>query len=308
MASAALSCRGLGLSLQAANPTTGWNPPARPIHSAPLRHKLAPVTCQAAQSPTNSRKGKGAGLLVSPPEVARASDYGRLAQFFAVEFFLDGDDNSLRYAEQARFSADVASDLRARYSGNQAAVLSCREASSGKVVGMVAVGAVPFRGATALLKQADVDATRGRGGKRGEDKATVKRPVVANLAVKKEYRRQGLARRLMLACEEICVDWGYGEIWLLVEAGNTRALKLYRKLGYRKVRDDRGASSFKVVDGEIEEVSVTNVYMRKSLKGGLVGALENTDWVQVAVGASLAGGLFYYRDIILSLAGTLGVQ
>ena len=40
--------------------------------------------------------------------------------------------------------------------------------------------------------------------------------------------------------------------------------------------------SVKVMDGAVEETISTNVYMRKSLKGGVAGAVENAPVSQVA--------------------------
>ena len=60
-------------------------------------------------------------------------------------------------------------------------------------------------------------------------------------------------------------------------------------------------STVKVVDGSIQEVMSRNVYMKKSLRGGVIGTLENAPWGRMAlllsaVAAVAAGS----RDAVVS--------
>ena len=98
------------------------------------------------------------------------------------------------------------------------------------------------------------------------------RPVVANLAVRPEARRRGIAKKLMKEVELLVSQWGYQEVWLLVEKDNKKARKLYSRLGYQPKREEDD-DSYKAVEGRIMKVDVVNVYMRKSL--GAFGFLEN---------------------------------
>lgn len=108
------------------------------------------------------------------------------------------------------------------------------------------------------------------------------------------HRRIG--RKLIAEAEEICRDeWGFQEIWLGVQAKNRRALSLYKKLGY-KTRFRMEEPLFQVKDGKVVESASDNVYMRKSLRAGLVGAIENAPWssmtavgIAVAVAAAASG-------------------
>ena len=61
---------------------------------------------------------------------------------------------------------------------------------------------------------------------------------LSNLAVKAEYRRQGIARHLLQTCERIALDWGYPDLYLHVLASNHQARRLYWKAGYRIQRID----------------------------------------------------------------------
>lgn len=58
-------------------------------------------------------------------------------------------------------------------------------------------------------------------------------PYLSNLAVQFEYRRQGVARQLLLACEQTALKWGYQDLYLHVLENNHKARGLYSQLGYR---------------------------------------------------------------------------
>jgi len=58
-------------------------------------------------------------------------------------------------------------------------------------------------------------------------------PYLSNLAVRPECRRQGVARELLLSCEQIALDWGFQDLYLHVLENNQKARGLYTKLGYR---------------------------------------------------------------------------
>ncbi|MEA5470526.1 GNAT family N-acetyltransferase [Spirulina sp. 06S082] len=55
---------------------------------------------------------------------------------------------------------------------------------------------------------------------------------LSNLAVSQSYRRQGIARRLLLSCEPLALKWGYQDIYLHVLDDNEGAKQLYLNLGY----------------------------------------------------------------------------
>jgi ribosomal protein S18 acetylase RimI-like enzyme len=58
-------------------------------------------------------------------------------------------------------------------------------------------------------------------------------PYISNLAVSNSYRRQGVAKQLLLKCEQIARDWGYQDISLHVLEDNYPARRLYFDSGYR---------------------------------------------------------------------------
>lgn len=56
---------------------------------------------------------------------------------------------------------------------------------------------------------------------------------LSNLAVRQQYRRQGLACLLLQAAERQALDWGFRELYLHVMVDNYQARRLYHKMGYR---------------------------------------------------------------------------
>src|SRR5690606_24580420 len=61
---------------------------------------------------------------------------------------------------------------------------------------------------------------------------TSDRWYIANVAVLPEYRRRGIARRLVEACMDLARERGARTILLDVVAGNAPAVSLYERLGF----------------------------------------------------------------------------
>jgi len=59
-------------------------------------------------------------------------------------------------------------------------------------------------------------------------------PLVSELAVRKDRRRQGLARALLAATTNALVDLGHDRLALYVTMGNDPAIRLYEDLGFRQ--------------------------------------------------------------------------
>lgn len=59
---------------------------------------------------------------------------------------------------------------------------------------------------------------------------------ISNLAVSPGYRRQGIARKLLLRCEKVALEWGFSDIYLHVLEDNHSAYALYLERGYEVKR------------------------------------------------------------------------
>ena len=58
-------------------------------------------------------------------------------------------------------------------------------------------------------------------------------PYISNLAVRKSYRRQGVAQQLLLMCERTAIKWGFQDLYLHVLDNNYKARQLYLNRGYQ---------------------------------------------------------------------------
>lgn len=56
---------------------------------------------------------------------------------------------------------------------------------------------------------------------------------LSNLAVSLDYRRRGVAEKLLSCCESTAVEWGFNRLYLHVLENNYPARRLYYKAGYR---------------------------------------------------------------------------
>merc|ERR1711937_503823 len=223
-------------------------------------------------------------------EIFRADikDYPRVASLLVDAFYTDSKrpENNLSLMQKRSLERDQNLDLRARYGrtgkGPIESTILVADEEDDETIGCVALGTTPFIGQEAQLNIRDLYAYANR---RDNGEACL-RPVVANLAVRPDARRKGIAKKLMLECELVCKEWGYDEVWLLVEQDNPKARKLYKKLGYKQVKTEVD-DSYKVVEGKIQQIDVTNVYMRKSLKP-ILGPIENADYPSLITLAALA--------------------
>lgn len=92
-------------------------------------------------------------------------------------------------------------------------------------------------------------------------------PLMSNVAVSRQYRRRGLAEELVDLLEDLCAEWGYDECYLYVEQRNVAAVRLYEKLGYKKLwKDDTAQTLLPTESGSLRNGPTVIWLMRKKLR------------------------------------------
>jgi ribosomal protein S18 acetylase RimI-like enzyme len=209
--------------------------------------------------------GLGA-VLFQPQGLYTKSAYGDANMLLkASDFFVDafwvgkvgGGAEVLTPMQRQSLSTTQFKEFRGRYAGvsrGQSELLIC-QLPSGEVVGCAGVEAI-------RIPQGTLRATPG-----------ARSPLMSNLAVSREYRRKGIAEKLVKEAERVArYEWGYDDIFLYVEERNVAAVKLYRKLGYRKVWVDNEAQTFlPTTNGKLKNVATKIVCMKKRLDKGILG-------------------------------------
>jgi ribosomal protein S18 acetylase RimI-like enzyme len=177
---------------------------------------------------TNTRNcNKTTTSALRPMERARGQDYAGAAECFVDAFFLkrNGGGDRITKSELAYLNGAQRKDLVSRYNQkNKGVMFVIKDADTNKVVGCVGAEVQKFV-VNVPLRRAESDG----------ELAVTERPVIANLAVDSAFRKQGIAKALMRAIEEECLEWGYTETVLVVEAKNKQAIGLYKKSGYKPV-------------------------------------------------------------------------
>ena len=70
------------------------------------------------------------------------------------------------------------------------------------------------------------------------------RPYISNLAVKPSFRGHGIARQLLIKCEQVVWEWGANELILHVMEDNLAAKQLYLSSGYQIKKNETSFQSF----------------------------------------------------------------
>lgn len=109
--------------------------------------------------------------------------------------------------------------------------------------------------------------------------ATCNAPLMSNLAVSRQYRRRGLAEQMVQAVETtVRKEWGYTECYLYVEERNRAAIRLYEKLGYRRLwRDDNAKTLLPTASGYLENADTVILCMKKNLTENFLQRLFRWD-------------------------------
>eukprot|EP00536_Pseudo-nitzschia_multiseries_P000975 jgi/Psemu1/179932/e_gw1.12.85.1 len=211
----------------------------------------------------------GLGAILSQPKgLITTSAKGDIpALLEASDFFVDafwvgkvgGGATELSDKQRRTLSASQFYEFRSRYAGagrGQSELVTCR-LPSGELTGCagIEVSSIPDNGLKGLNTKSG--------------------PLMSNLAVGREFRRKGIAEKLVSEVERMVrYEWGYDDCYLYVEERNKPAVRLYQKLGYKKLWVDKEATTLlPSPNGKLTSSGTNIVCMRKRLDLGLIGRL-----------------------------------
>jgi len=211
--------------------------------------------------------GIGAALFQPKGLVTKSAEGNIPALLEASDFFIDafwvgkvgGGANELSDKQRKTLSATQFYEFRSRYAGvarGQSNLILC-QLPTGKLTGCagIEVSRIPDKSLKSLKTQTA--------------------PLMSNLAVGREFRRKGIAEKLVTEVERMVqYEWGYDDCYLYVEERNKAAVRLYQKLGYKKLWIDKEATTLlPSANGKLQNSSTNIVCMRKRLNLGLIGRL-----------------------------------
>ena len=159
--------------------------------------------------------------------------------------------------ERNQLSVEMSKNLVERFSAlndRQHCLLIAEDTASGRIVGSCGVEAAPVTPEGRLTPKLSTDAAR-----------MCVRPLLSNLSVDKGYRRRGIAKWLMCEAEARARWWGYDEMLLKVEEGNTPAEQLYSAMGYHVTGVDQLAERPQPGVFRVRWIRTSNTVMRKDL-------------------------------------------
>lgn len=177
-------------------------------------------------------------------------------KFFAEAFWTNkgGSKVALSSAKMKTLERDQMAEFRRRYSlssMNRQSELVVAQDANGQIMGCAGIE-------VDIVKDPNKSFDAG-----------IEAPLMSNVAVGKKFRRKGIAEDLVKKAEEVAIEWGYSDIYLLVERQNSPAIKLYSKAGYRKVWEDGSATTLIPSKSGLKSVPTVISCMRKKMGGGL---------------------------------------
>ena len=92
--------------------------------------------------------------------------------------------------------------------------------------------------------------------------------MLSNLATNAQKRNRGIAKTLCEECEGLVKEWGFTELYLLVESENEAARKLYQdRLGYQVAFTKEGETALRadVESGTFTEVTADTLFLVKNI-------------------------------------------
>jgi ribosomal protein S18 acetylase RimI-like enzyme len=204
--------------------------------------------------------------MVVRPTLGNDSDLLDSAKFFTDAFWNGkiGGTKKLTLRQSKTLSNQQMAEFRKRYgkstlknkSDSRSELIICQNSVTGEVMGCAGI---------------EISKVQTPNGKSVDYPA----PLMSNLAVGSKFRRKGIAEDLVKAAEELVrKEWGYEDCYLFVEKRNAPAVKLYRKLGYKRQWEDETATTLiPKSNGSVKTSPTVLLCMKKSLGGGLGATL-----------------------------------
>eukprot|EP00981_Chlorochromonas_danica_P012687 scaffold5259_cov168-Ochromonas_danica.AAC.3 len=235
-----------------------------------IKHELIQKPTSRTSSHLSSSSSSSSASTPATIRECTNEDIPKVAQFLAQYLYGDlpaGQRRELAYLEQT--------DLYDRYGekvGKRKLPASLLILEEGREL----VGAVGLDCQFLDRKAKQLRKIRKYEEMKGEMEVVV---VLSNLAIKSTKRKRGLAKFLLKAAEAIAQEWGFKEIFLLVEESNLPAQSLYRSRGYRELFVDRFATAVGSTITGLTTAQVTNLCLFKRLDssggGGGGGGAQN---------------------------------
>lgn len=207
------------------------------INAAPKACRLSRTTWRQRGSHATRYLAKTAPRCTSPPmtenvgkvQIRRASkaDIGTASRVLAKAFTEDflrqeGTSENVIQAVLPLFELvtriEISGQLRKRVGNSGHAILIAEVGDS--AIGCAEIGILDI---SKLTKGGNEVSEWGRGGGQA---------YVGNVGVLREYRGNGVGRRLLKEVGNVGESWGMKNIWLCVEAKNVGGIRFYEKLGF----------------------------------------------------------------------------
>jgi len=211
--------------------------------------------------------GIGAVLFQPKGLITKSAEGNVPVLLEASDFFIDafwvgkvgGGATELSEKQRKTLSATQFYEFRSRYAGvgrGQSELILC-QLPTGELTGCagIEVSQIPDKKLKSLKTQTG--------------------PLMSNLAVGRDFRRKGIAEKLVNEAERMVrYEWGYSDCYLYVEERNKAAVRLYQKLGYKKMWVDKEATTLlPSTNGKLQNSPTNIVCMKKRLDLGLIGRL-----------------------------------
>jgi GNAT superfamily N-acetyltransferase len=188
------------------------------------------------------------------------------SEFFVDAWWTDKVGGMFKPRQRESLEQSQFMDFRGRYAGKssvggtpQAELILCQTQD----VGILGCAGLEI-----------TDISMSKPGQVFQDQETARVPLMSNVAVSIQFRRKGIAELLVSEIERVAFEWGHDNCYLYVDKENFPAVKLYEKLGYRKVWiDTDGKTQFPTANGNFQSRTTSIVCMKKVLCRGILGRI-----------------------------------